>query len=105
MTTISHGDLRVLLELYGAPADQVEDLVSLNRAAHRALARIPGGGDIQPHQRRVGDLIRAARRMDYYSPEIFHGLLQEERYARAIMAPTGHTSDALEHRLRLGATV
>jgi hypothetical protein len=36
----------------------------------------------------------------YYSPEVFPGLLQGEGYARAIMAPTGHTNGVLETRLR-----
>jgi transcriptional regulator with XRE-family HTH domain len=99
-TKISHGDLAALLDLYRVPEDQVDDLVDVNRAAHRAVKRVRGGGDIQPHQRRAADLINAAREIKYYSPEVFPGLLQDEGYARAIMAPTGHTSDMLETRLR-----
>lgn len=99
-TKITHGDLVALLGLYGVPADQVDDLLEVNRAAHRAVKRVRGGGDIQPHQRRAADLINAARGIRFYSPEVFPGLLQDEGYARAIMAPTGHTSDVLETRLR-----
>lgn len=99
-TKLSHGDLAALLDLYGAPEDQAEDLIEVNRAAHRAVKRVRGGGDIQPHQRRAGDLIRAAQGMRYYSPEVFPGVLQDEGYARAIMAPSGHTNPLLESRLR-----
>jgi len=99
-TKISHGDLTALLELYGVPGDQVDDLLEVNRAARRAVKRVRGGGDIQPHQRRAADLINAAGGIRYYSPEVFPGLLQSEGYARAIMAPTGHTNDMLEIRLR-----
>jgi len=99
-TKITHGDLAALLEVYGVPEDQVDDLLEVNRAAHRAVQRVRGGGDIQPHQRRAADLINSAQTIRYYSPEVFPGLLQDEGYARAIMAPTGHTSDLLETRLR-----
>ncbi|MPZ84746.1 MAG: helix-turn-helix domain-containing protein [Actinophytocola sp.] len=99
-TKLSHGDLAALLDLYGVPADQAEDLVEVNRAAHRAVKRVRGGGDIQPHQRRAGDLIRAAQAIRYYCPEAFHGVLQHEDYARAVMAPTGHIDHVLETRLR-----
>lgn len=99
-TKTSHGDLAALLQLYGAPDDQAEDLMEVNREAHRKVTRISGGADIQPHQRRAADLIRASQRMSFYSPELFHGLLQEEGYARAIMAPTGHLSKIMENRLR-----
>jgi Domain of unknown function (DUF5753) len=61
---------------------------------------VKGGGDIQPHQRRSADLIRAAQGIRYYSPEVFPGLLQSEGYARAIMEPTGHADELLETRLR-----
>lgn len=99
-TKVSHGDLRMLLEFYGAPEDQVEDLLQLNREAHRGLQRVRGGTDIQPHQRRAADLIRAARAMSFYSPEVFPGMLQHEDYARAIMSPDGHSSNIIETRLR-----
>ncbi|MET0132833.1 MAG: helix-turn-helix transcriptional regulator [Kibdelosporangium sp.] len=99
-TKITHGDLAALLQLYGTPADQTADLIAVNREAHRKIVRISGGTDIQPHQRRAADLILAASRMSFYSPELFHGLLQEEGYARAIMAPTGHMSRVMENRLR-----
>jgi transcriptional regulator with XRE-family HTH domain len=99
-TKISHGDLRALLELYGVPGDQVDDLLEVNREAHRAVKRVPGGGDIQPHQRRAADLINSAQGINYYSPEVFVGLLHEEAYARALMAPSGHTNPTLETRLR-----
>lgn len=99
-TKVSHGDLLALLDLYGVPDDQVDDLLEVNRAARRAVKRIRGGGDIQPHQRRAADLINAAQAINYYSPEVFVGVLHEEGYARALMAPSGHTSDVLETRLR-----
>jgi transcriptional regulator with XRE-family HTH domain len=99
-TKITHGDLGALLELYGAPDDQSEDLIEVNRAVHRGVKRVKGGGDIQPHQRRAADLIRAAHGIRFYSPEVFPGMLQTEGYARAIMAPSGHTNDLLETRLR-----
>ncbi|MGX7827701.1 helix-turn-helix domain-containing protein [Actinokineospora sp. 24-640] len=99
-TKISHGDLKLLLQLYRVPEDQADDLIEVNRAARRALVRVPGGADIQPHQRRAADLINSACALRYYSPEVFPGVLQEESYARAVMAPTGHTDDVLETRLK-----
>lgn len=99
-TKISHGNLGLLLKLYGVPEDQADDMIEVNRAANRAVQRVRGGGDIQPHQRRAADLINAASGIRYYSPEVFPGLLQSEGYARAIMAPTGHTNDLLNTRLR-----
>ena len=99
-TKVSHGDLAALLQLYGTSEDQVADLLDVNREAHRKVTRVSGGGDIQPHQRRAADLIKAARSIRYYSPEVFPGVLQSEDYARAIMAPTGHTTKVLETRLR-----
>jgi transcriptional regulator with XRE-family HTH domain len=99
-TKLSHGDLGVLLELYGAPEDQAADLMQVNREAHRAVTRVAGGGDIQAHQRRAADLITGAHGIRFYSPEVFPGVLQSEGYARAIMAPTGHVTPVLENRLR-----
>ncbi|MGH3621419.1 MAG: helix-turn-helix domain-containing protein [Sciscionella sp.] len=99
-TKVSHGDLAALLKLYGVPEDQAEDLAQVNREAHRAVNRIRGGADIQPHQRRAADLIRAAQAINFYSPEVFPGMLQHEGYARAMMAPDGHLTDILETRLR-----
>lgn len=99
-TKVSHGDLSMLLHLYNVPEDQTADLIEVNREARRSLQRVVGGNDVQPHQRRAADLIKAAHRMRYYSPEVFPGLLQEETYARAIMAPTGHVNSVLETRLR-----
>lgn len=99
-TKVSHGDLTLLLKLYNVPEDQAADLLNVNREAHRSVKRIAGGGDIHPHQRRAADLIKAAHRIRFYSPEVFPGLLQEESYARAIMAPTGHRNGILETRLR-----
>ncbi|GAA4530741.1 helix-turn-helix domain-containing protein [Amycolatopsis samaneae] len=99
-TKVSHGDLTALLRLYGMPEDQTADLLAVNREAHRKVERVTGGGDIQPHQRRAADLIKAARSIRYYCPEAFHGVLQSEEYARAIMAPTGHLTKEMETRLR-----
>jgi transcriptional regulator with XRE-family HTH domain len=99
-TKVSHGDLAALLEMYGVPEDQADDLRQVNREAHRAVNRIRGGADIQPHQRRAADLIRAAHAINFYSPEVFPGMLQHEGYARAVMAPNGHTTEILETRLR-----
>ncbi len=99
-TKVGHGDLTLMLKLYNVPEDQFADLLSVNREARRSVTRVAGGSDIHPHQRRAGDLIKAAHRMRFYSPEVFPGLLQEESYARAIMAPTGHVNGVLETRLR-----
>jgi transcriptional regulator with XRE-family HTH domain len=99
-TKVSHGDLAALLDLYCVPEDQADDLRQVNREAHRAVNRIRGGADIQPHQRRAADLIRAAHGINFYSPEVFPGMLQHENYARAVMAPNGHTTEILETRLR-----
>ncbi|MDQ3578959.1 MAG: helix-turn-helix domain-containing protein [Actinomycetota bacterium] len=103
-TKISHGDLTLLMRLYGVADDQAADLIEVNREARRAVTRLAGSADIHPHQRRAADLIKAAHRMRFYSPEVFPGLLQQEGYARAIMAPTGHVNSVLENRLsfRLG---
>ncbi|MDQ3405773.1 MAG: helix-turn-helix domain-containing protein [Actinomycetota bacterium] len=103
-TKISHGDLTLLMNLYGVPEDQAADLIEVNREARRAVTRLAGSADIYPHQRRAADLIKAAHRMRFYSPEVFPGLLQDEGYARAIMAPTGHMNSVVENRLsfRLG---
>ncbi|MGQ0837972.1 helix-turn-helix domain-containing protein [Actinokineospora sp.] len=99
-TKISQGDLTLLLGLYGVREDQSGDLMEVNREARRSLKRVANSADIQPHQRRAADLIRAAHRIRFYSPEVFPGLLQEENYARAIMAPTGHADNVVETRLR-----
>jgi transcriptional regulator with XRE-family HTH domain len=98
-TRLSHGDLSSLLDLYGVPEDQAADLMQVNREAHRKVDRVPKGGDIQPHQRRSADLIKAAEIIRYYSPEVFPGVLQSEGYARAIMAPTGHVTELIATRL------
>lgn len=98
-TKISHGDLTALLQLYSVPEDQVADLLEVNRQAHRSVGRVPRGGDIQPHQRRSADLIKAASGIKYYSPEVFPGVLQSKGYAQAIMAPTGHLPAKFEVRL------
>lgn len=103
-TKISHGDLTLLLKLYRVPEDQADDLLDVNRAARRSLVKVPNSSSIQPHQRRSADLIRSAQTLRYYSPEVFPGVLQEEGYIRAIMAPTGHSTDITETRVqfRLG---
>jgi transcriptional regulator with XRE-family HTH domain len=104
-TRVTHGDLRALLDLYGAATDQAEDLLAVNRAAHQKVTRVSGGADIQAHQHRAADLIRAARDIRYYSPEVFPGTLQSPGYAQAVMAPTGHTTKVLETRLRFRLTL
>ncbi|MBP2324620.1 transcriptional regulator with XRE-family HTH domain [Kibdelosporangium banguiense] len=108
-TRVRHADLAALLDLYHAPDDQADDLKEVNREAHRSAGRVPGGGGIQAHQRRAADLIKAARTIRYYSPEMFPGVLQTRDYARAILAPTGHLAEKLEiylnFRLTLGAVL
>ncbi|ONI77752.1 hypothetical protein ALI144C_30375 [Actinosynnema sp. ALI-1.44] len=104
-TKIAHARLARLLELYDVPEDQAADLIAVNREAHRSVARVPRGAAIQPHQRRCADVIAAATAIQYYSPEIFPGILQSRSYAQAIMARWGHTTDKLGVRLNFRLTL
>nr|WP_042190258.1 helix-turn-helix transcriptional regulator [Kibdelosporangium sp. MJ126-NF4]CEL19201.1 Putative DNA-binding protein [Kibdelosporangium sp. MJ126-NF4]CTQ94999.1 Putative DNA-binding protein [Kibdelosporangium sp. MJ126-NF4] len=104
-TKIAHTKLALLLDLYGVPEDQATDLMEVNREAHRSVVRVPRGGEIQPHQRRSADLINAATKIWYYSPEVFPGVLQARGYAQAILTPTGHMTNKLQARLNFRLTL
>ncbi|GGI81596.1 transcriptional regulator [Saccharopolyspora subtropica] len=84
--TISAGDVRLLIDLYGADEATGQTVVQLAREARkRATARIPDWA-----QRYVA-LETIASAMQVYEPELVPGLLQTEDYARAITRATDPT--------------
>lgn len=85
-------ELDALLDLYGVHGDERADVVHLAEEARRRRPRTPWGSVIPERLRRFFRLEETATSIQYYHPELVHGLVQTEDYAYALI------SAHLEHR-------
>jgi transcriptional regulator with XRE-family HTH domain len=92
--SLSESDLEAWCRLTGAELAYPDLRATLRNvnAAWMEWRRIVGTGHTR-HQREIGDLETQTELLRSYDPQIVHGLLQTEDYARAILAACGEFLD------------
>jgi hypothetical protein len=80
------GDVRELCLLYGASSEETERLVALAYASQQDSYWEEFGGSVPNWLGMYADLEAAASRMVAWSPDVVAGIVQTERYMRALMA-------------------
>jgi transcriptional regulator with XRE-family HTH domain len=106
-TGVKSGDLSKLLELYGVPADHRQELVALAREPRRK-GWWEAYTDVLLEQYAAYIMLESdAAAIFCWSPEIIHGLLQTEDYAKAVTKahgteydPPGEVARRIQARLR-----
>ncbi|RJL34139.1 helix-turn-helix domain-containing protein [Bailinhaonella thermotolerans] len=100
------GEVALMLDLYGVPADQREALLSMARDARKRGWWHQYGRAVPDWFQVYVGLEAEAWAISSYEPEVVPGLLQTEDYARALMRadPAGATEGEIERRVavRLG---
>ncbi|MEU5693788.1 helix-turn-helix transcriptional regulator [Actinosynnema sp. NPDC020468] len=91
--TIERGDvairaaeLKVVLDLYGVTGDERADVEHLASEAKRRRPRTPWGSVIPDRLKKFFTTEETAVAIDAYLPELLHGLVQTENYARAVLS-------------------
>lgn len=79
-------ELAALLDLYQVRGDERADVVHLADEARRRRPRTPWGSVIPERLRRFFRLEETATLIQYYHPELIHGLVQTEDYAHALIS-------------------
>jgi transcriptional regulator with XRE-family HTH domain len=95
--SVSPRDVRDMLELYGVPPQQRDDLVQLARDSRQKGWWHAYGNTIQPQFATYVGLESAASEIRVYEVSLIPGLLQTEDYARTIIkagAMNGNQQDA-----------
>lgn len=82
---VKSGELRRLLEFYGAPAEVVEALVQINEQPHEREWWMPYRDAMPDWFRRYASMEAAAAEIRTFETENIPGLLQTEDYARAML--------------------
>lgn len=84
-------ELAALLDLYGVRGDERVDVEHLASEARRRRPRTPWGSVIPERLRRFFRYEETATVIKYYHSELFHGLVQTEDYAHALISrPAQH---------------
>lgn len=99
-------DIRRLLRLYGVEGDEADAILELGRLAREPDWWHQYSGAI-PEWFQVYVVLEASvSRLLTYQSELVHGIMQTERYARAIMstAPTPYTDEEIEDQIKVRAT-
>jgi transcriptional regulator with XRE-family HTH domain len=84
--SVSPRDVRDMLEIYDAPADQRESLVQLARDSRQKGWWHAYGDSVQPHFATYLGLESAASELRIYEVSLIPGLMQTEDYARAVIS-------------------
>jgi transcriptional regulator with XRE-family HTH domain len=84
--SVSPRDVRDMLEIYNAPADQRESLVQLARDSRQKGWWHAYGDSVQPHFATYLGLESAASELRIYEVSLIPGLMQTEDYARAVIS-------------------
>lgn len=79
-------ELGALLDLYGVRGDERADVEHLAAEARRRRPRTPWGSVIPERLRRFFRYEETATIIQYYHSELFHGLVQTEDYAHALIS-------------------
>lgn len=100
--SIKIADVRALCWLYGVDQQRIEALVALAPGTRQSGAWWEEYGDALPEGLRLyADLEAAASRIRCFDPDLVHGLLQTEAYARAVVAGAAQLNpDVIESRVR-----
>jgi transcriptional regulator with XRE-family HTH domain len=101
--SVSPRDVRDMLQIYGVPPDQREELVQLARDSRQKGWWHAYADSIQPHFATYLGLESAASEIRIYEVSLIPNLLQTEDYARAVIAAGLPTSpqDDVERQVAL----
>lgn len=78
-------ELTALLDLLGVSGEERVDLEHLGEEARRRRPKTPWGSTIPDRLRKFFNTEETARRIDSYRPDLLHGLVQTENYAREVI--------------------
>ena len=78
-------ELVALLDLLGVQDDERADLVHLGEEARKRRPKTPWGAAIPDRLRKFFNTEETARKIELYRPDLLHGLVQTEAYARAVI--------------------
>jgi transcriptional regulator with XRE-family HTH domain len=78
-------ELIAMLDLFEVGGEEREDLLHLGDEARRRRPKTPWGSAIPDRLRKMFNIEESAVEIRSYSPELVHGLVQTEDYARAII--------------------
>lgn len=84
-TSVPPLELAALLDLFGVQGDERADLLHLGEEARRRRPKTPWGAAIPDRLRKFFNTEETARRIASYRPDLLHGLVQTENYARAVI--------------------
>ncbi|MEU5693790.1 helix-turn-helix transcriptional regulator [Actinosynnema sp. NPDC020468] len=98
-TSIAPLELVALLDLFGVRGDERADLLHLGEEARRRRPKTPWGSAIPDRLRKFFNTEETARRIELYRPDLLHGLVQTEAYARAIIETNSALSPTEVDRL------
>src|ERR1700734_623142 len=101
--SVSPRDVRDMLQIYGVPPDQREELVQLARDSRQKGWWHAYSDSIQPHFATYLGLESAASEIRIYEVSLIPNLLQTEEYARAVISAGMVTSpqDDIERQVAL----
>lgn len=92
-------ELRDLMSLYRVDEDDRSDIEHLATLAGRRRPRTPWGGVVPDRIRRFFNAEETAVAIQAYQPWLLHGLVQTERYARAVLTTNSALSAGEVERL------
>jgi transcriptional regulator with XRE-family HTH domain len=99
-SVIKQGDVLALARLYGADLTKLDDLLALADATKATGFQEDYGSSVPEWVGLYADLEAGAAALRDYSPELIHGLLQTEAYARAVtQVNTALAPDVVEQRV------
>lgn len=84
-TSVPPLELVALLDLFGVEGEERADLLHLGEEARRRRPKTPWGSAVPDRLRKFFNTEETARRIELYRPDLLHGLVQTEAYARAVI--------------------
>ena len=84
-TSVPPLELAALLDLFEVGGEERADLLHLGEEARRRRPKTPWGSAIPDRLRKFFNTEETARKIDLYRPDLLHGLVQTEAYARAVI--------------------
>jgi hypothetical protein len=84
-TSVPPLELAALLDLFEVEGEERADLLHLGEEARRRRPKTPWGSAVPDRLRKFFNTEETARRIELYRPDLLHGLVQTEAYARAVI--------------------
>jgi hypothetical protein len=84
-TSVPPLELVALLDLFAVEGEERADLLQLGEEARRRRPKTPWGAAIPDRLRKFFNTEETARKIELYRPDLLHGLVQTEAYARAVI--------------------